>query len=699
GSPSVRCDGAVLSANSATTGSGGAIYLTASSSRAENCFFDGNTATLNGGAIAAYAGSSLEVRANLGSTTLAAEEAALPGTHNSIQATACNPALRQCSSFYGNLADSDGDSSGYGGAIYNNDGDLSINQTYFHRNQAYAGGAIFQNGAAASAVVTDTLIYSNTVTYPLGSGIRQSGGAFTVNHVTIANNTGGSGFSAYSADVYAAYNSIAWGNVDHSGFSQPTTSAECNIDNGGNAGTNIDPQFIAPGSGENYHLSDTSPAIDACATGQASDLDGRTRPVGAGYDMGAYEFDDQLFIAKSVSQPSFEPGQPIAFTLTLANQGNFTATHVILTDTLTLLTGITINSTLTLTDTGHTPPYTWQVQDLIPTQSGTVTIAGTLVTPLAAGTYTNTAFIAADGDQVGPNNTASASFTVLNVAPTITTFPPGMANLDQLYTYEIHTLDRNGDLVSITAPTLPAWLTLTDHGDGSATLSGTPHLANLGDTSVTLSATDPGGLSEDQPFTIQLNQAPSFTSSPLTAASVGSLYTYHVTTQDATALFLSITPNTLPAWLSLTDHGDGSATLSGTPALANAGSNSVSLRVTDDGGLYADQSFTIVVNAAPSFTSLPLTAATPGETYTYHITAQDATGLPLVITAPPLPAWLSLVDNGDGTATLSGIPAPTHAGDHAVSLRVADTLGLYANQTFTITVSAGGQFYLPITFK
>lgn len=510
GSPSVRCDGAVLSANSATNGSGGAIYLTASSSRAENCTFDGNTATLNGGAIAAYAGSSLNVIANLGSTTLAAEEAALPGLHNSIQATACNPADRQCSSFSANLADSDGDFNGYGGAIYNNDGDLSINQTYFHRNQAYAGGAIFQNGASASAVVTDTLIYSNTVTAAFGAGIRQSGGAFTVNHVTIAHNTGGSGFSAVAPDSYAAYNSIAWGNAGHSGFSQPTTSAECNIDEGGNAGLDQNPIFVAPGSGENYRLSDTSPAIDACLTGQASDLDGYARPVGAAYDMGAYEFDDHLFIAKSVSQPTFEPGQPIAFTLTLANQGSFAATHIVLTDTLTLLTGVTVNSTLTLTDTGHTPPSVWLVQDLPPMQSGAITIAGSLVSPLAAGTYTNTAFIAADGDHVGPNNTASVSFTVLNVAPTITTFPPGMANLDQLYTYEIHTLDRNGDLVSITAPTLPAWLTLTDHGDGTATLSGTPTHAHAGNHPVVLRVADTLGLYANQTFTITVSAGGQF---------------------------------------------------------------------------------------------------------------------------------------------------------------------------------------------
>jgi hypothetical protein len=41
--------------------------------------------------------------------------------------------------------------------------------------------------------------------------------------------------------------------------------------------------------GEDYHLMDGSPAIDACAVGLPLDLDDIPRPFGSGYDMGAYE--------------------------------------------------------------------------------------------------------------------------------------------------------------------------------------------------------------------------------------------------------------------------------------------------------------------------------------------------------------------------------------------------------------------------
>ena len=65
--------------------------------------------------------------------------------------------------------------------------------------------------------------------------------------------------------------------------------ASCNIDGGGKAGPAINPQFVAAGAGENYHLRNTSPAINACATGKSPDLDNVPRPFGGAYDMGAFE--------------------------------------------------------------------------------------------------------------------------------------------------------------------------------------------------------------------------------------------------------------------------------------------------------------------------------------------------------------------------------------------------------------------------
>ena len=121
------------------------------------------------------------------------------------------------------------------------------------------------------------------------------------------------------------------------------------------------------------------------------------------------------------------------------------------------------------------------MQDLAAGQGGVITVSGILTVPLAAGVYTNTAVITATGDLVAENNTAVVTFTVANVAPAFTGAPVVTATQDVPYT-AIAT-DANGDALTVTAPALPAWLALTDHGDGTATLAGTPSNADVGDPS------------------------------------------------------------------------------------------------------------------------------------------------------------------------------------------------------------------------
>lgn len=92
------------------------------------------------------------------------------------------------------------------------------------------------------------------------------------------------------------------------------------------------------------------------------------------------------------------------------------------------------------------------------------------------------------------------------------------------------------------------------------------------------------------------NQTPQFTSSPGTSAEVGQLYTYNITTSDPdVGDVLSITAPTLPGWLTLTDNGNGTATLSGIPAVGDLGSNSVELKVEDLALASSTQPFSIFV--------------------------------------------------------------------------------------------------------
>ncbi len=295
-SPRVECDGVDFGftpqGNRATTGSGGALYLSGSVFTADNCTFRGNQAQAgDGGAIAAYT-STVSIDTDYPAALRGPIEAVDRSGLNTASgpdaplATACAPDAAQCSQFFNNRAISSTVSNGNGGAIYNNGSLLQVNNTYLHRNEAARGGAIYQENAAARGWLSNTLIYSNTSLLSFGAGIRNGGGAMTLTHVTAANNTGGAGFSPGSAQSYV-YNTIIWGNsVAALGA---LTAASCNIDQGGTAGPATDPLFWGAGAAENYHLGSGSPAIDACAIGLPSDLENVARPFGTQFDMGAYE--------------------------------------------------------------------------------------------------------------------------------------------------------------------------------------------------------------------------------------------------------------------------------------------------------------------------------------------------------------------------------------------------------------------------
>ncbi len=205
-------------------------------------------------------------------------------------------------------------------------------------------------------------------------------------------------------------------------------------------------------------------------------------------------------------------------------------------------------------------------------------------------------------DKGAVSNEATVTIAVSSTAPSFTSTAPVTATQGAAYTYNITAEDpTSGDTLTITAPTKPAWLTLTDNGDGTATLTGTPANGDVGANSVVLRVTDSTGQSVDQSFTITVgnsNDAPSFSSAPVTTATEGQSYSYAVTATDPdSGDTLTITAPTKPAWLTLTDNGDGTATLSGTPD--NGNDADVVLRVSD-GTASADQNFTISVTATAS---------------------------------------------------------------------------------------------------
>lgn len=182
------------------------------------------------------------------------------------------------------------------------------------------------------------------------------------------------------------------------------------------------------------------------------------------------------------------------------------------------------------------------------------------------------------------------------------------------------------------------------------------------------------------------NRPPAFSSVPITEIDEEAEYVYNITTSDIDLDALTISTVDLPAWLTFTENGDGTASLSGTPTDEDAIAYSFSV-VVSDGSLTTSQEISLTVNdlnTAPSFDqpvatltidqdselqTLDLTGLTDGD---FHL--EQALSFEVLSDNEFLFSSLTATVNEDGTGLLLFQP---NAGESGVA-------------TFTLTLSDDG---------
>ena len=237
---------------------------------------------------------------------------------------------------------------------------------------------------------------------------------------------------------------------------------------------------------------------------------------------------------------------------------------------------------------------------------------------------------------------------------------------------------------------LPAGLTFTDHGDGTGTVSGTPTEAITLETA--LFAQNAVGATTAT-LTIAVRQAPAITSADSAIFVVGVAGSFTVTSTGSPSAAIAITSGTLPAGVGFVDNGDGTATLSGTPAAGTGADYPLTISATATGLAPATQAFTLKVKQEPVFTS-PATAtfvAGQAGSFTVVTEAVPTAWLELVGTLPP---GLTFTDNGDGTATIAGTPAVNAVGTYTVTINATNDL-VDPPQTLTVVVAAASGSAVP----
>ncbi len=366
------------------------------------------------------------------------------------------------------------------------------------------------------------------------------------------------------------------------------------------------------------------------------------------------------------------------FTLTLATAPAITSNN---SDTFTVGQSGTFSVTSTgsptasLTETGALPFGVTFTDN----GNGTATLAGKPLTD-TGGSYPIT--ITAHN---GGTPDAVQSFTLdVNDAPQITSSASAIFSAGSSNTVTITTYGFPAPALTETG-TLPSGVTFKDNGDGTATLAGMPSLGVIGSYSFTINAQNSQGSAPSQSFLLLVGEAPAFTSDQTTTFGVGQAATFTITTTGAPIASLTES-GTLPSGVTYTNNGDGTATLSGTPAAGTAGLYELTLTAQNAVGSGASESFYLLVGTAPAFTSAASATFGVGGPGAFTITT---TGSPAAALSESgnLPSGLDFTDNGDGTASISGTPDSGTAGTYRLTLTASNGAGNDATQSFTLTVS------------
>jgi hypothetical protein len=236
--------------------------------------------------------------------------------------------------------------------------------------------------------------------------------------------------------------------------------------------------------------------------------------------------------------------------------------------------------------------------------------------------------------------------------------------------------------------TLPSGVTFIDNKNGTASLAGTPAIGTGATYPVSITATNGVNPPAVQPFTLTVNETPTITSAKTATFTVGSSGTLRITTGHdfPTATTLSET-GALPGGVTFTDNNDGTATLTGTPAVGTG--NTYPLVITATNGVVPDgtQNFTLVVNEAVAITSAAATTMKVGTDGSFTVTTAHAYPVPTLSEVGELPDGVQFVDLKNGTARLSGNPEVGAGRVYTFTVTASNGVGTAPTQTFTLTVN------------
>lgn len=390
--------------------------------------------------------------------------------------------------------------------------------------------------------------------------------------------------------------------------------------------------------------------------------------------------------------PAAGTGKTYSITFTASNgvgsnaTQNFTLTvdeAPAITSANTTTFSVSAAGSFTVTTTGFPAPSLTEAGALpsgvtfVDNGNGTGKLSGTP----ASGTSGSYPIMLTASNGIGSNATQNFTLTV-NTAPVITSANSTTFTVGAAGSFTVTTTGTPTPSVT-EAGALPSGVTFTANANGTGTLSGTP-AAGTGKTySITFTASNGVGSNATQNFTLTVDEAPSITSPNTTTFTAGASSSFTVMTKGFPAPAVTET-GALPSGVNFVDNGNGTGTLSGTPASGSLGTYNITFTAANGVGAPANQAFTLTVNTAPVITSASSTTFTVGTPSTFTVTT-TGTPTPTLSETGALPSGVTFTANANGTATLAGTPAAGSGGTYPITIKASSTSG-NTTQAFTLTV-------------
>jgi hypothetical protein len=231
---------------------------------------------------------------------------------------------------------------------------------------------------------------------------------------------------------------------------------------------------------------------------------------------------------------------------------------------------------------------------------------------------------------------------------------------------------------------LPSGMTLTNNGDGTATIAGTP----LGGGGRCSGPFRPCGIIATNAVSTAYHQFEIEVLPQPTPVLLSNTATFGAGVLNRMLLISSrnnppvkfLLPCPTPSWLAISDNGDGTAYLSGTPPANASGSTGIYVGIAysaaaaviapctflEGNQFVPNINFTINIKPSPEFTSVGTIFGLTGVDNEFPITTNQSAG---AITAfGPIVPGMTFRDNGNGIATLFGRPQKGSGGYYALNL-------------------------------